>query len=165
MASDEDPKLAFRVAPAQGQGRVPEALAIAQSLPEHFNAAGLAQLAEDLQAHELWCAEAEDGALLGFLSLHELSPTAWSLSWMAVRPECHRQGVGRALLQAASASLAEREVVLLEVKTLAASARSRPYERTRAFYLSQGFHQVVVWEGDASPWGPENPCAVLQRMV
>lgn len=144
---------------------IPACLAIAQALPDFFNAEGLAQMALDLALHELWVAEGPDGQVTGFLSLKELSPTASELSWMAVHPAQRRQGVGKALLAAAMANLAERDVVILEVKTLATSARHKPYLGTMAFYLAQGFTEVVVWKGEQSPWGPKQPCAVLQRML
>lgn len=142
---------------------LPACLAIAQALPEFFNEGGLAAMAEELPRQALWVAELE-GAVVGFLALKALSPTAQEIAWMAVAPERRRGGLGQGLLGAVLAALREEDVALLEVKTLAASAKYPPYEATRAFYLAQGFAQVLVWEQD-SPWGPDQPCAVLQRMV
>ena len=136
--------------------------AIVAGLPDWFgNADGIRQAAEAVRTHEGLLAEAED-AVVGFLTLVHPYPTTSEISWMAVRRDRHRTGVGRALLDAALETLAERDVRLLTVKTLSDREDPGPeYAQTRAFYLASGF--VPVAELDI--WGPENPCQLLARPI
>ena len=134
--------------------------AIIAGLPDWFgNADGIRDAAAAVRTHEGLVAE-DDRGVAGFLTLVHPYPTTSEVSWMAVRRDRHRTGVGTALLEAALDLLRTRDVRLLTVKTL--SDREDPgaeYAQTRAFYLASGF--VAVTELDI--WGPENPCQLLAR--
>lgn len=56
---------------------------------------------------------AADDRPVGFLTLYTHSPFASEISVMAVLPEYHRQGVGRALLTTAEAQLRDEGVIFL----------------------------------------------------
>jgi ribosomal protein S18 acetylase RimI-like enzyme len=73
---------------------------------------------------------------------------------MAVLPELHRQGIGRALLGHAEAMLAADGVEFLQVKTLGPSKSDDGYDKTRAFYLAYGFRPL---EEFPELWGPREP--------
>jgi GNAT superfamily N-acetyltransferase len=65
------------------------------------------------------------------LTLREHFPKAWEVHCMAVRRQARRRGHGRALLGHAEAWLAERNVEVLQVKTIAVTKDNRPYAETR----------------------------------
>jgi GNAT superfamily N-acetyltransferase len=81
---------------------------------------------------------------------------------MAVRPEFHRQGVGRALLSHLEIEAAARGGLWLHVKTLAPSHPDPFYARTRKFYEAMGFAPLFESE---TQWGPENPALVLVKRL
>ena len=134
--------------------------AIVAGLPDWFgNADGIRQAAEAVRTHEGLAAE-EDDELVGFLTLVHPYSTTSEISWMAMRRDHHRTGLGRALVDAAVDLVAARGVRLLTVKTLSDREDPGPeYAQTRAFYLAVGF--VPVAELDI--WGPENPCQLLAK--
>ena len=136
--------------------------AIVAGLPDWFgNERGIRDAATAVRNHEGSVAE-DAGEVVGFLTLVHPYPTTSEISWLAVRRDRHRTGVGRGLVDAALETLAERGVRLLTVKTLSDREDPGPeYAQTRAFYLATGF--VPVAELDI--WGPENPCQLLARPV
>ena len=83
---------------------------------------------------------------------------------MAVLPESHRQGAGRALLAAAEAYLSATAVEFLQVKTLGPSDPSEEYARTRAFYEAMGFvpleELLDLWESGNPMPAPREEAAV-----
>jgi ribosomal protein S18 acetylase RimI-like enzyme len=123
------------------------------------------------QANENYIAIAErspaivaslDGHDVGILVLMHHSAYASEVHLMAVRPEHHRRGIGRALLLHAEASLARAGVEFLQVKTLSASADDEGYAKTRAFYLAYGFRPL---EEFPNLWDPHNPALQLVKTV
>ena len=136
--------------------------AIVAGLPDWFGLAeGIRDAATAVRTHEGWVAE-DDSQVVGFLTLVHPYPTTSEISWMSVRRDLHRTGVGRALVEAAVEARATRGVRLLTVKTLSDREDPGPeYARTRAFYLANGFVPVAELE----IWGPENPCQLLARPV
>jgi GNAT superfamily N-acetyltransferase len=98
---------------------------------------------------------------IGALLLARHFPDAAEVYLMAVTPDLHRRGVGRALLTAAEADLSSEGVRFLQVKTLGPSHPHEGYQKTRSFYLSQGFTPLEEIEG---LW-PENPCLMLVKAL
>src|SRR5262249_53266629 len=79
----------------------------------------------------------------GFLTVDYPLPGAPEITWMAVRQERRRGGLGRALIEHAAAALDGARV--LSVLTLAASVPQEgtdTYAGTRAFYQGMGFAPV-----------------------
>src|SRR5918995_3162071 len=77
----------------------------------------------------------------------------------AVLPSHQGGGIGTALVDRALDGLAGDGVLLVEAKTLDASAGYEPYVATRAFWERRGFHQVD--RIDPLPgWQAGNPAAV-----
>lgn len=99
---------------------------------------------------------------LGLLSLKQHAPAAAELYVIGVRRTHHRQGIGRALVQAAESWCRERGIRYLHVKTLGPSRPSRGYELTRAFYEALGF---VALEELHGLWDEDNPTLVLVKDV
>ena len=81
---------------------------------------------------------------------------------MAVLPEYHRQGIGRALLRHAEAALATDGVEFLQVKTLAPSKPDEGYDKTRAFYLAYGFRPLEEFR---DLWDAENPALQMIKTI
>ena len=99
---------------------------------------------------------------VGILTLVRHSPHAAEVYVMAVRPELHRQGIGRALLGYAEGMLAADSMEFLQVKTLAPSKPDAGYDRTRAFYLANGFRPL---EELPDLWDPENPALQMVKVI
>ena len=94
--------------------------------------------------------------MVGFVVAVRGFPASAELTFAAVRPERHRSGIGRGLVDRAVADLAADGVTLVEVKTLDESAGYEPYVATRAFWEQQGFVQIDCI--DPLPgWQPGNP--------
>ena len=99
---------------------------------------------------------------IGFLTLLRHSADAAEVYAMGVLPEYHRQGVGRALTNAAERSLRAMGVTFLQVKTLSDKHPDLGYQKTRAFYLARGFRLL---EEFPDLWGPQSPCWQLVKML
>jgi GNAT superfamily N-acetyltransferase len=130
-------------------GAVGEILA---SVPEWFGIPEAnASYVEDSRALASYLAVDGD-EVVGVALLSEHFERARELHLIAVRRDRHRQGVGRALLEAVEDDLRAAGVSLLEVHTVGPSREDQGYARTREFYLAQGFVamnelQRIDWDG------------------
>jgi ribosomal protein S18 acetylase RimI-like enzyme len=104
----------------------------------------------------------DDRQPVGFLTIVRHSPHAAELHVMAVRPELHRNGIGRTLVKEAEERLRSEGVEYLQVKTLSASAGDQPYLATLAFYTALGFR---VLEEMPSLWDADNPAVLLIKRL
>jgi GNAT superfamily N-acetyltransferase len=103
-----------------------------------------------------------DGTDVGLLTVAHHRPYAAEIHLMAVRPEHHRQGIGRTMLRHLESSLAHAGVEFLQVKTLSPAHPDPGYAATRAFYLAQGFRPL---EEFPDLWGPENPALQMIKSI
>jgi coenzyme F420-0:L-glutamate ligase/coenzyme F420-1:gamma-L-glutamate ligase len=139
------------------RSRVAEA--VLRDLPDWFGIEdSTRQYIEDAAALPTFVAEPD----LGFLSLKQHTPAAAELYVMGVRAEHHRQGVGRALVEAAELWCRKRGIRYLHVKTLGPSRPDPGYDATRTFYESLGF---VALEELHGLWDEGNPTLVLVKDV
>ncbi len=99
---------------------------------------------------------------MGLLTLVRHSRYAAEVYVMAVLPELHRQGIGRALLGHAERILAADDVEFLQVKTLAPSKSDDGYDKTRAFYLAYGFRPLEEFR---HLWDAENPALQMIKVI
>lgn len=113
-------------------------LALARELAEWFRPMDQMALAIDLRTHEGFVAE-QGGTIVGFLTFHLTGSAVAELSWLGVRPDVQRQGVGNVLVSALETELRARGVRELEVSTIDASSGEPGFERARRFYQRQGF--------------------------
>ena len=136
--------------------------AIVRGLPDWFaNEDGLREQAELVRTAD-GLVIGEDGAVVGFLTYAALNPRTAEITWMAVRSDRRRRGIGAALVDGLTTHLSRQGKKMLVVKTL--SDREDPgteYAQTRAFYLGIGF----VPDAELDIWGPENPCQLLAKRV
>jgi GNAT superfamily N-acetyltransferase len=99
---------------------------------------------------------------VAFLTLARHGRYAAEVYVMAVLPELHRQGIGRALLEHAESMLAADGVEFLQVKTLAPSKPDHGYDKARAFYLAYGFRPL---EEFPELWDAENPALQMIKVI
>jgi ribosomal protein S18 acetylase RimI-like enzyme len=134
---------------------------ILRSLPEWFGIEeALVQYVRDLAGLEALVA-VQLGTVAGFIAIRIHNPSSAEIHVMAVRPELHGHGIGRALVAAAETSLRERSFAFLQVKTLGPSRPNGPYERTRGFYQRMGFQPLEENE----LWGAVNPCLIMVKHI
>lgn len=107
-------------------------------------------------------AAVEGDAILGFIALGRPAPSAVEVHVMGVRPERHRGGAGRLLIEAAADHARTVGARVLTVKTLSARDPDPGYARTRAFYESMGFFAI---EEFPELWSPDNPAVFLLRIL
>jgi N-acetylglutamate synthase-like GNAT family acetyltransferase len=104
----------------------------------------------------------QDGQVKGFIALKRMTQHAFEIHVLGVRPELHRKGTGRALVQRAERYVREQGVRLLTVKTRGPSRPDAGYEKTRAFYEATGFLPI---EEFPTLWDPENPALMLIKVL
>ena len=100
--------------------------------------------------------------VVGAITLEQHFPASFEVHFMAVRPEYHRRGIGRALLERLEAEVRARGGRWLHVKTLGPSHPDPHYARTRAFYEAMGFSPL--FESSAF-WSADNPAVVLVKRL
>jgi GNAT superfamily N-acetyltransferase len=131
---------------------------IIASLPHFFgDPHGIAECAQAVRGQRGWVAEV-DGTVRGFLTVDFPLPSAPEITWMAVRQDRRRGGLGRALIERAATALNGAPV--LSVLTLAASVAQEgtdTYAGTRAFYQAMGFVPVR----EIHPPGWRDPALLL----
>lgn len=114
-----------------------------------------------VDTHDTWIAYSTKREPIGFISGQLHFPETAEIEIMAIRPEWHRRGVGRALVDAFETHHRRMGVRLLEVKTLGPSHADDSYRATRAFYTGIGFIPVEeLWI-----WGPDNPALILCKPI
>jgi len=97
--------------------------------------------------------------VVGFLTWERRDGAAAEITWMAVRADARRGGVGRRLVDRLVDLLRIDGIARLDVKTLSSRDPYPPYAETRAFYRANGFTEVA----ELDIWGPENPAVLLSR--
>jgi GNAT superfamily N-acetyltransferase len=127
-------------------------------LPEYFTADTHAQMRAAVSEHPVWVAVDGD-CLEGVVSVERRYLISAEIVIAAVLPERQRAGIGTQLVDHALDFLGAEGVMLVEAKTLDASAGYEPYVATRSFWERRGFVQVDCI--DPLPgWEPGNPAAL-----
>jgi len=103
-----------------------------------------------------------DGQQGGIMALTRTSEASVDIHLMAVHPDCHRQGIGQALVQSAMSFAQSNGAQVLTVKTLGPSLVNDPYAQTRHFYAAQGF---VPIEEFPDFWAKGYPMLLLCQSV
>lgn len=102
----------------------------------------------------------DDG--VGILTLLLHTPYAAEVYVMGVRPEHHRHGIGRQMLELAETWLRARDIEYLQVKTLSPRHPDPGYVNTREFYFAVGFRPL---EEFPDLWQPENPALQMIKTI
>ena len=101
------------------------------------------------------------GQPLGFLCLKETGRATVEMAVMGVQAACHRQGVGKALFDAAKEYAVSAGYLFMQVKTVQMGCYE-DYDRTNRFYRSMGFQELEVIP---AIWGEENPCQIYVQAL
>ncbi len=134
---------------------------ILRALPDWFGIEeALVQYVADSETYPTWIAE-RDAAGVGFITVRRHFPLAAEVHCMAVSPEFHRSGIGRAMIAFVERSLRDDGCEYLQVKTLGPSRPNEHYDRTRAFYAALGFRAL---EEFPELW-PGNPCLLMVKRL
>ncbi len=138
---------------------------IVLTLPYHFgDEGGRAECARAVRTQGGLVA-VQEGEVVGFLTLARHEPRSAEITWMAVRADRRRHGLGRKLIERAVDELAQDGVELLSVLTLAESEpedrETDNYADTRAFYGALGF--VALRELALESWNDR--AVILVRPV
>jgi GNAT superfamily N-acetyltransferase len=140
----------------------PEAIErLLRALPDWFGIEeSLRDYVEDARGKPTYLAiGGSDHAVLGALVATTHNPLSAEMHLLAVNPEHHRRGVGRALVMAFEADMAASGLRLVQVKTQGPSRPDEGYEKTLAFYLAMGYIPLEELHGI---WA-ENPCLILVK--
>jgi ribosomal protein S18 acetylase RimI-like enzyme len=133
----------------------------ARALSQWFTELGVQQITKDLQTQEGLIA-LEGDHTVGFVTYAiTVDKKVAELTWIAVRPEFHRKGIGRCLVEALEGILMRLGVSAIEVSTVADSVKYEPYARTRNFYHALGFSDVRV----DKKWYPSGDDRLLLRKL
>lgn len=106
--------------------------------------------------------KAGDRPVVGILSVKRHTEFAAEMYVLGVLPEHHRQGIGRALVEAAEDWCRGQGIEYLQVKTLGPSRPCESYERTRAFYATLGYRPL---EELKTLWDEANPCLLQVKRL
>ena len=148
----------------------PQCEAVLRSLPKWFGIEkALLMYADDTLRLPTFAACDDNSAghgegerIVGFVSLMKHFDHAWEVHCLALHAEFRNQGHGRTLLGHAEAWLAAQGVLLLQVKTVAASSASAEYALTRGFYVKLGFQPLEVFP---LLWAVQNPALQLVKFL
>ena len=99
---------------------------------------------------------------VGFVSLKCHTEFSAELYVLGVKRSFHRQGIGRALVDAAVKFANTRGISFLTAKTLAPSNPNFAYAATRKFYEAVGFLPIEVFP---FLWDAKNPCLMMIRSL
>lgn len=134
-----------------------------EALPDWFGIPEAnAQYIRDIEVLPTFLARDDDGELLGFLTVKQHYPESAEVLVMGVRPDRHRGGAGRALLEAAETWLRANGTQFLQVKTRGPATPDPFYERTRAFYRAVGFSPL---EELLTLWSEEDAALLLVKTL
>lgn len=137
---------------------------VIRSLPYHFgNPQGREDCANAVRAHAGIVALV-GAEVAGFLTWKPWFDTACEITWMAVHAERRGVGLGTLLVDQFAARASEQRLRFLLVTTLSPSVPEPGvddgYDRTRAFYVKQGF--APMWEPDGW-WSAEDQALLMVR--
>lgn len=136
---------------------------VVASLPYHFGDPDGRRECQRAVRHSRGLVALDGDDVVGFATVELRGPACAELTWLAVKDDCRRSGIGTALVERLADELSRDGIRLLSVMTLADSAdeerSSDSYAETRRFYTSRGFIRVCELE----PVGWHFPAACMVR--
>lgn len=147
--------------PSLGKGSICEP--VLRALPDWFGIEeAIVTYVKDIEQMPTFLA-LQSETVSGFLTIKQHNLHAAEILVMGIKPEAHRLGMGRALVERAEAWLREQQgMEFLQVKTLADTHPDEGYAKTRQFYLALGFRPLEVFP---ELWDKENPCLMLIKKL
>lgn len=134
---------------------------ILRYLPEWFGIEqAILNYKSDIQSMDTYVASTDDD-IYGFITLNYHNEFSAEVQVMAVKRPYHRKGVGQTLVQFAEQILLKKQIKLFQVKTLGPSHPDMNYQKTRDFYLKQGFLPLE----ENKLWGKTNPCLIMVKQL
>ena len=139
--------------------------AVVVTLPYHFgNEEGQRECAAAVRSQRGLVAK-DDGEVVGFVTLEPRFDECVEVTWMAVRADRRRTGVGRALLDrvATDARAGGRQFLLVLTVSPSDGADEIPdgYQATRAFYEANGF---VLARDFPGYWKSDTPVLMVRLL-
>ncbi len=132
-------------------------MAIVRGLPDFFTEDVPETVRRDLSDYPAWVVT-DGGTVAGFAVVKQTTARSAELLWAVIAATSRHGGLGRVLVDAVLAELVARDVLLVEAKTVDASA-GPPHDGTCAFWEAAGFLRVDTI--DPLPgWQPGNPSAI-----
>jgi len=153
----------FTIIKPDSEEYIDECLAIGRELKEYFTEEAIAQLNQDMPGNLLYVVK-NLNEVVGFATTHKRSSDVAEISFMAVRREQQRQGIGSALVDCATNDLKSEGIKLVEIKTLSEDVYYFPYEKTRRFWKKKGFIHLDTIEPFPG-WEPGSPCAIYVKIL
>ena len=130
-----------------------------RALPDWFGIQeSVQEYVEDARAKPTYLAvDDSSGDVLGALVATAHNPLSAEIHLLAVAPDHHRQGIGRALVMAFETDMAAAGVRVLQVKTQGPSRPDEGYDKTLRFYVAMGYIPLEELHG----FWAESPCLIL----
>ena len=117
---------------------------ITETIPDWFGQpAANERYAREIGDCDCFLAE-EDGTAIGLIALRYHFEHTAEIWWLGVKRDRHRQGAGRALIDAAQARAVEQGCTNIVLETLSPAHPDPGYAKTRQFYLALGFQPLVA---------------------
>jgi ribosomal protein S18 acetylase RimI-like enzyme len=149
-----------------GPGDAAACDAIVAGLPYHFGQEGGRRDCAAAVRREPGLVAVEDGEIVGFLTYVHRFDEAAEITWMAVRADRRRRGIGHALIERLTDELiAAGRRILLVLTVSPSDPGPEPddgYQSTRAFYRSVGF---VLGRDLAREWDGGDTAVVLVKSL
>jgi GNAT superfamily N-acetyltransferase len=135
---------------------------ILRSLPAWFGIEeSIMEYVEAIEQMPTVLAMHQDQAI-GFMTIEQHFPGSAELHVLAIRPEWHRKGVGRALLHASESHARRMGARFLQVKTISARQECAAYAETRKWYEAVGFVPLTEFP---TLWGEDGPCLQMIKVL
>ena len=129
-------------------------------LPEWFGIPeAVKEYVDTVPDYPFWAAFDREECI-GFISLKTHFNKTGEIYVCGVVPGFQHKGVGKALIYEVEKYCQKANCDYIIVKTLSASVNYEPYERTRQFYRSVGFIELVTL---TEIWDEENPCLIMLK--
>ena|SRR5690554_547103 len=136
---------------------------ILRKLPQWFgNEKALMEYVEGVKDLPFFGAMNQDGDCIGFVSIKLHYEQTGDIYVCGVLPDYHNKGIGKKLFASVEKHLLQNGCKYIIVKTLSEIANYEPYERTRLFYKSVGFDQLITLK---EMWDKQNPCLIMIKVL